>query len=252
MVLQSTLVVLQRTLVKDANTVLTMYLETGCAREHPPERGCRAGATRPARPPRCATCGVRIGASATYICWACSRYLCMDCFINDHGLCARCIRDNTDDEHVLGTLQADVSFTDDAITVDGKESKVVTGREPGAMPWKGLDVRIIIESTGACNFLEGGSERMDAGAERVAAQPQPWSHLSCELCGAQGTVGTCADCGARLCIDCLDDPPCTHCRPWGPLTSTRLAAATRGVCHNQALTKKRCYRALSLKKACLG
>ena len=68
---------------------------------------------------------------------------------------------------VLGTLQADVSFTDDAITVDGKEFKVVSGRDPAAMPWKDLDVEVIIESTGAFNSLEGGSKHLDAGAKKV-------------------------------------------------------------------------------------
>merc|ERR1719437_561 len=68
---------------------------------------------------------------------------------------------------VLGTLKADVSFTDDAITVDGKVFKVVTGRDPAAMPWKDLDVEVIIESTGAFNSLEGGSKHLDAGAKKV-------------------------------------------------------------------------------------
>merc|ERR1712003_328170 len=68
---------------------------------------------------------------------------------------------------VLGTLQADVSFTDDTITVDGKEFKVVTGRDPAAMPWGELGVEVIIESTGAFNSLEGGSKHLKAGAKKV-------------------------------------------------------------------------------------
>jgi len=68
---------------------------------------------------------------------------------------------------VLGTLQADVSFTDDEITVDGKSFKVVTGRDPTAMPWKDLGVEIIIESTGAFNSLEGGAKHLEAGAKKV-------------------------------------------------------------------------------------
>merc|ERR1711874_53006 len=63
---------------------------------------------------------------------------------------------------VLGTLKADVSFT-----VDGKVFKVVTGRDPAAMPWKDMDVEVIIESTGAFNSLEGGSKHLDAGAKKV-------------------------------------------------------------------------------------
>merc|ERR1712170_213066 len=67
---------------------------------------------------------------------------------------------------VLGTLQADVSFTDEAITVDGKEFKVVSGRDPAAMPWKDLDVEVVIESTGAFNSMGGGSKHLDAGAKK--------------------------------------------------------------------------------------
>merc|ERR1712109_191866 len=68
---------------------------------------------------------------------------------------------------VLGTLKADVSFTDDTITVDGKVFKVLNGRDPAAMPWKDMDVECIIESTGAFNSLEGGSKHIDAGAKKV-------------------------------------------------------------------------------------
>jgi len=68
---------------------------------------------------------------------------------------------------VLGTLPGEVSYTDEAITVDGKEFKVVSGRDPAAMPWKDMDVEVIIESTGAFNSLEGGSKHLDAGAKKV-------------------------------------------------------------------------------------
>merc|ERR1719265_297725 len=68
---------------------------------------------------------------------------------------------------VLGTLHADVSVSDDAITIDGKEFKVVSGRDPAKMPWGDLGVEVIIESTGAFNSLEGGSKHLEAGAKKV-------------------------------------------------------------------------------------
>merc|ERR1712113_1382966 len=52
---------------------------------------------------------------------------------------------------VLGTLKMDVSHTEDSITCGDKTFKVVTGRDPAAMPWKDMGVEIIIESTGAFN-----------------------------------------------------------------------------------------------------
>merc|ERR1712078_272225 len=54
---------------------------------------------------------------------------------------------------VLGNLKNDVKITDDGLTIDGKAIKLLTGRDPAAMPWKDLDVEVIIESTGAFNSL---------------------------------------------------------------------------------------------------
>ena len=42
-----------------------------------------------------------------------------------------------------------------------------SGRDPAAMPWKDMDVEVIIESTGAFNSFEGGSKHLDAGAKKV-------------------------------------------------------------------------------------
>merc|ERR1719194_236993 len=68
---------------------------------------------------------------------------------------------------VLGTLKMDVSCTEDEIKVGDKTFKCVNGRDPAAMPWKDMDVEIIIESTGAFNSLEGGSKHLEAGAKKV-------------------------------------------------------------------------------------
>jgi len=68
---------------------------------------------------------------------------------------------------VLGTLQADVSYTDDTLTIDGKVIKLLSGRDPAALPWKDMNVEMVIESTGAFNSLEGGSKHLDAGAKKV-------------------------------------------------------------------------------------
>ena len=68
---------------------------------------------------------------------------------------------------VLGNLKNDVKITDDGLTIDGKAIKLLTGRDPAAMPWKDLDVEVIIESTGAFNSLDGGSKHIEAGAKKV-------------------------------------------------------------------------------------
>jgi glyceraldehyde-3-phosphate dehydrogenase type I len=68
---------------------------------------------------------------------------------------------------VLGTLQADVTYTDDDLTIDGKVIKLLSGRDPATLPWKDMNVEMVIESTGAFNSLEGGSKHLEAGAKKV-------------------------------------------------------------------------------------
>merc|ERR1712113_1291135 len=70
---------------------------------------------------------------------------------------------------VLGTLKADVSFTDDAITVDDKVFKVVTGRDPAAMPWKDMDAgakKVVLTAPGKnCPTYVVGVNEEDYDAE---------------------------------------------------------------------------------------
>merc|ERR1719443_1696186 len=68
---------------------------------------------------------------------------------------------------VLGNLKNDVVITNDGLTIDGKAIKLLTGRDPAAIPWKDLDVEVIIESTGAFNSLDGGSKHIEADAKKV-------------------------------------------------------------------------------------
>lgn len=68
---------------------------------------------------------------------------------------------------VLGTLENDVSVRDDMLIVDGHAIKLLSGRDPAALPWKQMDVEVVIESTGAFNSFEGGSKHVTAGAKKV-------------------------------------------------------------------------------------
>lgn len=68
---------------------------------------------------------------------------------------------------VLGKLDAEVSVTEDTITVDGNVLKIVTGRDPKKMGWGELGVEVVIESTGAFNSLDGGAQHLEAGAKKV-------------------------------------------------------------------------------------
>ncbi|HVZ12138.1 MAG TPA: type I glyceraldehyde-3-phosphate dehydrogenase [Patescibacteria group bacterium] len=52
-----------------------------------------------------------------------------------------------------------------AITINGKDIPVFSGREPEKLPWKDLNVDVVIESTGAFTTQEGLQKHITAGAK---------------------------------------------------------------------------------------
>jgi glyceraldehyde 3-phosphate dehydrogenase len=70
-------------------------------------------------------------------------------------------------DSVLGRLQETVSVTEDGINVDDHEFKVVSERDPKALPWGDLGVDLVIESTGFFTDRDKAAQHIDAGAKRV-------------------------------------------------------------------------------------
>ncbi|MBM7050611.1 MULTISPECIES: type I glyceraldehyde-3-phosphate dehydrogenase [unclassified Rothia (in: high G+C Gram-positive bacteria)] len=70
-------------------------------------------------------------------------------------------------DSVMGTLDSEVSFDDESITVDGKTIKVLAERDPANLPWKELDIDIVIESTGFFTDGTKAQAHRDAGAKKV-------------------------------------------------------------------------------------
>ncbi|MGH2699515.1 MAG: type I glyceraldehyde-3-phosphate dehydrogenase [Actinomycetota bacterium] len=70
-------------------------------------------------------------------------------------------------DSVLGVLREEIKATEDGFTVDGSDVKVLSERDPGALPWADLGVDVVIESTGL--FTKAGEARkhIDAGAKKV-------------------------------------------------------------------------------------
>ncbi len=66
-----------------------------------------------------------------------------------------------------GTFRGDVSATADAIVVDGRSIKVIQERDPAKLPWKDLNIDIVIESTGFFTDATKAKAHRDAGARKV-------------------------------------------------------------------------------------
>ena len=70
-------------------------------------------------------------------------------------------------DSTYGAYPGDVSHTDDAIIVDGREIKVLKEKDPATLPWGDLGVDIVVESTGIFTSAEKARAHLDAGAKKV-------------------------------------------------------------------------------------
>ncbi len=66
-----------------------------------------------------------------------------------------------------GQFWGEVDSTEDAIWVDGREFKVFAKKDPTELPWKDLEVDVVIESTGLFTSEEKAKTHLAAGAKRV-------------------------------------------------------------------------------------
>lgn len=66
-----------------------------------------------------------------------------------------------------GILPMEVKGETDKLVVDGKAYTLVQNREPEQLPWKDLEVDLVIECTGVFTTREGASKHLTAGAKRV-------------------------------------------------------------------------------------
>ena len=70
-------------------------------------------------------------------------------------------------DSVHGKFDGDVSHGDGILTVDGDDIKILSERDPAALPWRQLGVDIVLESTGHFTSASEAHKHIDAGARKV-------------------------------------------------------------------------------------
>lgn len=70
-------------------------------------------------------------------------------------------------DSILGRFPGEVSATEDAIIIDGKEIRAFAERDPANLPWGELGVDIVVESTGFFTDATKAKAHIDAGAKKV-------------------------------------------------------------------------------------
>jgi len=70
-------------------------------------------------------------------------------------------------DSVHGTLKQQVKNEGNTIMVDGRAFEVLAERDPSKLPWKKLDVALVVESTGLFTEREKAAMHLSAGAKKV-------------------------------------------------------------------------------------
>ena len=68
---------------------------------------------------------------------------------------------------VYGRYDKSVEVENGELVVDGHKIKVISEKDPGLLPWKDLDIDIVVESTGVFESRDKAAPHLDAGAKRV-------------------------------------------------------------------------------------
>ncbi len=70
-------------------------------------------------------------------------------------------------DSVHGIYRGEIEENDGNLVVDGKVVKVLSERDPASLPWKDLQVEVVIESTGLFTKRDGAAKHLEAGASKV-------------------------------------------------------------------------------------
>src|SRR3989339_1634083 len=68
---------------------------------------------------------------------------------------------------VYGKFAQKVESKDNNLLVDGQPIRVFAEKEPENLPWKDLNIDVVIESSGHFVTVEGASKHLKAGAKKV-------------------------------------------------------------------------------------
>ena len=77
-------------------------------------------------------------------------------------------------DSVHRAFRGKIDFDTDHLIVNGQKIEVLSEREPSGLPWKELDIDLVIESTGKFTSRKGAEQHLAAGAKQVIiSAPSP-------------------------------------------------------------------------------
>src|SRR3989344_882614 len=79
-------------------------------------------------------------------------------------------------DSAYGKSGLDVKAEEGKIVVNGKSIKFLQEKEPAKLPWKDLDIDVVVESTGFFTEYDKARVHIDAGAKRVVISAPAHGH----------------------------------------------------------------------------
>jgi glyceraldehyde 3-phosphate dehydrogenase len=70
-------------------------------------------------------------------------------------------------DSTLGPFSGEVELADGVLHAAGEEVRMLSERDPAALPWGDLGVDVVLESTGFFTDRDGAQKHLDAGAQKV-------------------------------------------------------------------------------------
>ncbi len=102
-----------------------------------------------------------------------------------------------------GKYHLSVAYDEHNIIIDGKPVPVFAEKDPNALPWKDLDVDVVVESTGRFTTTEGAGGHINAGAKRVIiSAPTKSDDIQTVVIGANDDV-------LKTCGNIVSNASCT-------------------------------------------
>lgn len=92
-------------------------------------------------------------------------------------------------DSVHGPFHGEVSGADRQIIVNGKKIQVLNEKDPLSLPWKELDIDVVVESTGFFTKKEDAKKHLTAGAKQVVVSaPSPSTEIPTLVLGVNDST----------------------------------------------------------------
>jgi len=83
-------------------------------------------------------------------------------------------------DSTYGEFPAQIDVDEEFLTIDGKMIKFLSEKDPEKLPWKSLEVDLVIESTGVFTEKSGARKHITAGAKYVLISAPAKGELPCK------------------------------------------------------------------------